>query len=411
MERSENNNSFELEKKLGDGLSIQSSGISADWQFYSQAMNMVPATGFMNPLTLSPYPSAPLLEGHPNDSNHIPVGKTMTMSPRGMLMPTVPGIFPSVLSHFPSDFAFLDRAVSLSCFSGGNSCGMNLFGPSEDALKVAMGIQLEETRLNTTDKKVASLPADLSSNNGNSTKTARDQGSSHICISNSSSNEGKTSSADAGGISSSSDTVANKKRRTIKDMEDQAQRETQISLETTKERTETTQKVKQSSSKHVGRNGNDSSKTPKEDHVHIRARRGQAISSHSLAERLRREKISERMKYLQELVPGCSKVTGKAVMLDEIINYVQSLQRQVEFLSMKLAAVNPLDFIPEELLAKNVIHSQAGLPSTGFSQEINYPQIYPSSPQNMVHVGMSVMANPSDEYRRAMNTQLSNNSG
>jgi hypothetical protein len=45
---------------------------------------------------------------------------------------------------------------------------------------------------------------------------------------------------------------------------------------------------------------------------------------------IRREKISERMKHLQDLVPGCSKVTGKAVMLDEIINYVQSLQRQVE---------------------------------------------------------------------------------
>lgn len=36
------------------------------------------------------------------------------------------------------------------------------------------------------------------------------------------------------------------------------------------------------------------------------------------------------MKFLQDLVPGCTKVTGKAVMLDEIINYVQSLQRQVE---------------------------------------------------------------------------------
>ncbi|KAG0493532.1 hypothetical protein HPP92_004526 [Vanilla planifolia] len=51
------------------------------------------------------------------------------------------------------------------------------------------------------------------------------------------------------------------------------------------------------------------------------------------------------MKYLQGLVPGCDKITGKAGMLDEIINYVQALQRQVEFLSMKLAAVNPwIDF-------------------------------------------------------------------
>jgi hypothetical protein len=52
-------------------------------------------------------------------------------------------------------------------------------------------------------------------------------------------------------------------------------------------------------------------------------------------------------------------VTGKAMMLDEIINYVQSLQRQVEFLSMKLASVNPrLDFDVENFLAKEVMVSQ-----------------------------------------------------
>lgn len=82
-------------------------------------------------------------------------------------------------------------------------------------------------------------------------------------------------------------------------------------------------------------------KAPKTDYIHVRARRGQATDSHSLAERARRERISQRMKCLHELVPGCSKATGKAGVLDEIINYVQSLQRQVEFLSMKLAAVNP----------------------------------------------------------------------
>ncbi|XP_074284669.1 transcription factor bHLH79-like [Silene latifolia] len=79
---------------------------------------------------------------------------------------------------------------------------------------------------------------------------------------------------------------------------------------------------------------------PLKDYIHVRARRGQATDSHSLAERARREKISERMKVLQDLVPGCNKVIGKAIVLDEIINYIQSLQRQVEFLSMKLEAVN-----------------------------------------------------------------------
>ncbi|XP_064991418.1 transcription factor BHLH094-like isoform X2 [Musa acuminata AAA Group] len=68
----------------------------------------------------------------------------------------------------------------------------------------------------------------------------------------------------------------------------------------------------------------------KNDCTHVRAKRGQATNSHSLAERIRREKISERMRLLQDLVPGCSKINGKALMLEEIINYVQSLQRQVE---------------------------------------------------------------------------------
>ncbi|CAB4281296.1 unnamed protein product [Prunus armeniaca] len=76
------------------------------------------------------------------------------------------------------------------------------------------------------------------------------------------------------------------------------------------------------------------------DVVHVRARRGQATDSHSLAERVRRGKINERLRCLQNIVPGCSKTMGMAVMLDEIINYVQSLQNQVEFLSMKLTAAS-----------------------------------------------------------------------
>ncbi|XP_039043634.1 transcription factor bHLH78-like [Hibiscus syriacus] len=47
---------------------------------------------------------------------------------------------------------------------------------------------------------------------------------------------------------------------------------------------------------------------PPKDYIHVRARRGQATDSHSLAERVRREKISERIKLLQNLVPGCNKV-------------------------------------------------------------------------------------------------------
>ncbi|KAA0045545.1 transcription factor bHLH78 [Cucumis melo var. makuwa] len=107
---------------------------------------------------------------------------------------------------------------------------------------------------------------------------------------------------------------------------------------------------------------NSSEEIKKLDYVHVRARRGQATDSHSLAERARREKISERMKYLQNLVPGCNKIAGKAGMLDEIINYVQSLQQQVEFLSMKVAALNHrVDFINvDDLLAKQMFSTITG---------------------------------------------------
>ncbi|KAI3463574.1 hypothetical protein Pfo_020237 [Paulownia fortunei] len=101
-------------------------------------------------------------------------------------------------------------------------------------------------------------------------------------------------------------------------------------------------KMKDCEEKKKSKDEKKAAETAPTGYIHVRARRGQATDSHSLAERVRRERISERMKLLQALVPGCDKVTGKALMLDEIINYVQSLQNQVEFLSMKLASVNPM---------------------------------------------------------------------
>ncbi|KAI3764967.1 hypothetical protein L2E82_14985 [Cichorium intybus] len=55
------------------------------------------------------------------------------------------------------------------------------------------------------------------------------------------------------------------------------------------------------------------------DYIHVRARRGQATDSHSLEERVTREKISERMKLLQNLVPNCDKVIGSSEM-DKPVN-------------------------------------------------------------------------------------------
>ncbi|XP_059279471.1 transcription factor bHLH74-like [Lycium ferocissimum] len=133
--------------------------------------------------------------------------------------------------------------------------------------------------------------------------------------------------------------------------------------------------------KQVIKDDSDGGENPKDNYVHVRAKRGQATNSHSLAERVRRERISERMRLLQELVPGCNKITGKAVMLDEIINYVQSLQQQVEFLSMKLATVNPeLNFDIDRILSKEMLHQQTsnaallGL-GPGLSSSLPFPGI------------------------------------
>ncbi|KAF3776650.1 Transcription factor [Nymphaea thermarum] len=120
---------------------------------------------------------------------------------------------------------------------------------------------------------------------------------------------------------------------------------------------------------------------PKQDYIHVRARRGQATDSHSLAERARREKISERMKILQDLVPGCNKVIGKAMVLDEIINYIQSLQRQVEFLSMKLEAVNSrMNSSIEAFPVKEAFEPAGGAFSLQPDREYS-----PGSPQEWLH--------------------------
>ncbi|CAN1816550.1 Transcription factor bHLH49 [Linum perenne] len=206
------------------------------------------------------------------------------------------------------------------------------------------------------------------------------------------------------------------------DTEHDAGKGSQQSGESTKDGSEIHHKgdknLSSSAKKASGKNGKQGSQVSdpgKEEYIHIRARRGQATNSHSLAERVRREKISERMKYLQDLVPGCNKVTGKAVMLDEIINYVQSLQRQVEFLSMKLATVNPrMDFNLEGLLTKDILSSRA-IPSASmpFSPEMpmSYPPLHHPSQSGLIPAGFPPMGSNSDILRRSIGSQLASSSG
>ncbi|KAG6435397.1 hypothetical protein SASPL_100269 [Salvia splendens] len=100
----------------------------------------------------------------------------------------------------------------------------------------------------------------------------------------------------------------------------------------------------------------------KEEVVHVRAKRGQATDSHSLAERVRREKINERLRCLQDIVPGCYK-----------------------FLSMKLTAASAFhDFNSDEdaLEILQRANIQNGPPSHSAPLGFNF-EYYPQFPHNM----------------------------
>ncbi|MCE2055694.1 hypothetical protein HAX54_043197 [Datura stramonium] len=65
----------------------------------------------------------------------------------------------------------------------------------------------------------------------------------------------------------------------------------------------------------------------------VRAKRGCATHPRSIAERVRRTRISDRIRKLQELVPNMDKQTNTADMLEEAVEYVKFLQRQIQELT------------------------------------------------------------------------------
>ncbi|XP_010460329.1 PREDICTED: transcription factor bHLH76-like [Camelina sativa] len=253
------------------------------------------------------------------------------------------------MAQFPADSGFIERAAKFSFFG----CGS--FGELMMMNQHSNGLFVQDTQKNQIGVATGSKQVD------GPVKVVKENGSSNVSE-DSQSSGGNNGHDDAKCMEISSKVFnAKKRKRTGKDSEQEDKKE----------------KDEQSPNSNANKtnSGKQASDPVKDGYIHMRARRGQATNSHSLAERIRREKISERMKFLQDLVPGCDKVTGKAVMLDEIINYVQSLQCQIEFLSMKLSAVNPvLDFNLESLLAKDALQ----VPAPTFPQDMS--MLYPPLP-------------------------------
>eukprot|EP01018_Ginkgo_biloba_P008283 Gb_24992 [translate_table: standard] len=329
-----------------------------------------------------------LQNGWPNLSNN---GDNIALPNRGggNNSSSMPLAAPACLTPFSSDPGFVERAAKFSSFNGNGNTGIS----------TCQKVSTEETAASTLEfvsGAARNMRETACSNDSDAAKTIRRTGSCPPVVENVADDTEKLTNVtdesalsdkvSAGDAKFPSENAVKKRKsdryhhgtplQNIKmgDSEEFKEKKSKAVDVGVKEKENMKTKGEQSNSDNsvesIPKAVNENSKpseNQKHDYIHVRARRGQATDSHSLAERVRREKISERMKYLQDLVPGCNKVTGKAVMLDEIINYVQSLQRQVErtcnkyftrslpfqFLSMKLAAVNPrLDFNIDNFFAK-----------------------------------------------------------
>ncbi|KAJ8535669.1 hypothetical protein K7X08_023389 [Anisodus acutangulus] len=82
----------------------------------------------------------------------------------------------------------------------------------------------------------------------------------------------------------------------------------------------------------------ESSDAKKQTNSSTSTQRSRAAEVHNLSERRRRDRINEKMRALQELIPRCNK-SDKASMLDEAIEYLKSLQLQVQMMSMGCSMV------------------------------------------------------------------------
>uniref|UniRef100_A0A0E0KY98 BHLH domain-containing protein n=1 Tax=Oryza punctata TaxID=4537 RepID=A0A0E0KY98_ORYPU len=75
------------------------------------------------------------------------------------------------------------------------------------------------------------------------------------------------------------------------------------------------------------------------------SKRSRTAEVHNLSERRRRDRINEKMRALQELIPNCNKI-DKASMLEEAIEYLKTLQLQVQMMSMGTGMCVPPMMLP-----------------------------------------------------------------
>ncbi|XP_024394544.1 uncharacterized protein [Physcomitrium patens] len=95
-------------------------------------------------------------------------------------------------------------------------------------------------------------------------------------------------------------------------------------------------------------------------------KRSRAAEVHNQSERRRRDRINEKMRALQELIPNSNK-TDKASMLDEAIEYLKMLQLQLQMMSIRTGMTLPPMVMPPGLQHMQMPQMGA-IPSMGMVQ-------------------------------------------
>ncbi|XP_009762879.1 transcription factor UNE10-like [Nicotiana sylvestris] len=129
-------------------------------------------------------------------------------------------------------------------------------------------------------------------------------------------------------------------------------------------------------------------------------KRSRAAATHNQSERKRRDRINQRMKTLQKLVPYSSK-TNKASMLDEVIEYLKQLQAQVQAMSRMNNNMSPM-MLPnmaimqqqqQQHLQMSMMASMGmGMGMAGFNGALSHPNI--TAMPSLLHPTASFMPIP-----------------
>ncbi|XP_052156279.1 transcription factor APG isoform X1 [Oryza glaberrima] len=105
----------------------------------------------------------------------------------------------------------------------------------------------------------------------------------------------------------------------------------------------------------------------------------------------RRDRINEKMRALQELIPNCNKI-DKASMLEEAIEYLKTLQLQVQMMSMGTGMFVPPMMLPAAAAAMQHHHMQMQQMAGPMAAAAHFPHLGAAAAMGLAGFGMPAAA-------------------